>query len=88
MFLEIVFSDFSVLPLPHDIQIFRLLYLFAVCTVGEIVIVEQSSLHLMSEKSYLGISSDGKVLCTSLDAYCTGYLEIKCPHSILPLKCH
>ena len=30
VFLAIMFSDFSVLPLPHDIRIFRLSYFFAV----------------------------------------------------------
>jgi len=44
--------------------------------------VEQSGLHLMPEKVYLGASSDGQVTCTSIDTCCIGCLEIKCPYSI------
>ena len=46
------------------------------------MLVEESGLHLMPEKSYLGASSDGNVLCTSVDTCCMGCLEIKCPYSI------
>ena len=49
---------------------------------GETMIVEDSGLHLMPEKAYLGASSDGKVTCTSVDTCCSGCLEIKCPYSI------
>ena len=50
--------------------------------LGEITQVTCCGLHLMSEKSYLGASSDGKVLCISVYICCTGCIEIKCPYSI------
>ena len=36
----------------------------------------------MADKSYLGASPDGLVLCTNVDTLCNGCLEIKCPYSI------
>ena len=36
----------------------------------------------MADKSYLGTSPDGLVLCTSVDTLCNGCLEIKCSYSI------
>ena len=36
----------------------------------------------IADKSYLRISPDGLVLCTSVDTLCNGCLEIKCPYSI------
>ena len=44
--------------------------------------VEASGLHLMPEKSFIGTSSDGKVLCRNVDTCSWGCLEIKCPYSI------
>ena len=52
------------------------------CAVGEMMVVEESGLHLMPDKSYLGASSDGNVLCTSVDTCCMGCLEIKYSYSI------
>lgn len=49
---------------------------------GETMVFEPTGLHLLPEKSYLGASSDGKLLCTSVDTCCYGCLEIKCPYSI------
>ena len=43
---------------------------------------EPSGLHLLSEKRYLGTSSDSKLICLLSDAFCNGCLEIKCPYSI------
>ena len=43
---------------------------------------EPTGLYLLPEKCYLGASSDGKLLCTSVDTCCYGCLEIKCPYSI------
>ena len=57
-------------------------YLESRCKEGENMFVEQSGLHLLPEKSYLGASSDGKLRCTSADTCCNGCLEIKCPYSI------
>lgn len=51
-------------------------------TVGEDMVVTSCGLHLMAEKSYLGASPDGLVLCRSVDTLCNGCLEIKCPYSI------
>ena len=49
---------------------------------GEAISFEPTGLHLLPEKCYLGASSDGKLLCTSVDTCCCGCLEIKCPYSI------
>ena len=46
------------------------------------MIITCSGLHLVAEKSYLGASPDGLVLCSSVDTLCNGCLEIKCPYSI------
>ena len=48
----------------------------------EDMIVEPTGLHLFPGKSFLGASSDGKVLCRNVDTCCYGCLEIKCPYSI------
>ena len=50
--------------------------------VGELMEVLPSGLHLMPEKAYLGASTDGIVVCRSVDTCCIGCLEIKCPYSI------
>ena len=44
--------------------------------------VEASGLHLMPEKSFIGASSDGKILCRNVHTCSWGCLEIKCPYSI------
>ena len=49
---------------------------------GEAMLFEPTSLYLLPEKSYLGASADGKLLCTSVDTCCIGCLVIKCPYSI------
>ena len=49
---------------------------------AEDMIVTCSGLHLLAEKSYLGASPDGLVLCSSVDTLCNGCLEIKCPYYI------
>ena len=49
---------------------------------GEDMVVEASGLHLMPDRSFIGASSDGKVLCRNVDTCSRGYLEIKCPYSI------
>ena len=49
---------------------------------GEAISFEPTGLHLLPEKCYLGASSDGKLLCTSVDTCCYGCLEIKCPYGI------
>ena len=49
---------------------------------GETIVFQPTGLYLLPEKSYLGASSDGKLLCTSVDTCCYGCLEIKCPYSI------
>ena len=51
-------------------------------TVGEEMTVTPSGPHLMSNKSYLGASSDGIVLCTNVDTLHRGCVEVKCPYSI------
>jgi len=51
-------------------------------SVGEDMVVQPTGLHLLPEKSFLGASSDGKILCRSTDTCCYGCLEIKCPYSI------
>ena len=50
--------------------------------VGEEMTFTPSGLHLMSDKSYLGASSDGIVLCANVDTLCRGCVEVKCPYSI------
>ena len=50
--------------------------------VGEAMTVTSSGLHLMADRSYLGASPDGLVLCTNVDTLCNGCLETKCPYSI------
>jgi len=49
---------------------------------GENMIITCSGLHFTAEKSYLGASPDGLVLCSCVDTLCNGCLEIKCPYSI------
>ena len=49
---------------------------------GETIVFEPTGLYLLPEKCYLGASSGGKLLCTSVDTCCYGCLEIKCPYSI------
>ena len=51
-------------------------------SVGEKMVVTPCGLQLMADKSYLGTSPDGLVLCTSVDTLCNDCLEIKCPYSI------
>ena len=51
-------------------------------SVGEEMTVTHSGLHLMPNKSYLGASSDGIVLCSNVDTSCRGCVEVKCPYSI------
>ena len=46
------------------------------------VVVESTGLCLLPEKSYLGASSDGKMIYTNIDTCCIGYHEVKCPYSI------
>ena len=46
------------------------------------MVVTSCGLHLMADKSYLGIFPDGLVMCTSVDTLCNGGLEIKSPYSI------
>ena len=49
---------------------------------GEDMVVEASGLHLLPDKSFIGASSDGKVLCRNADTCSRGCLEIKCPYSV------
>ena len=49
---------------------------------GHKIIVEECGLHLHPETSFLGASSDGKVVDGSLDDPCCRCLEIKCPFSV------
>ena len=51
-------------------------------SVGESTVITFCGLHLMADKSYLGASPDGLVMCTSVDTFCNSYLEIKCPYNI------
>ena len=51
-------------------------------SMGEKMVVTPCGLQLMADKSCLGTSPDGLVLCTSVDTLCNGCLEIKCPYSI------
>ena len=60
----------------------RKCYLESWRTVGEDIVFESAGLSLLQEKSYLGASSDGKLICKSVDTCCVGCLEIKCPYSI------
>ena len=46
------------------------------------MVVQPTRLHLLPDKSFLGASSDGKILCRSTDTCCYSCLEIKCPYSI------
>ncbi len=57
-------------------------YLESRKTVGEDIVFESAGLSLLQEKSYLGASSDGKLICKSVDTCCIECLEIKCPCSI------
>ena len=57
-------------------------YIHNRAAIGETMVVTPCGLHLISEKSYLGASSDGHILCTNVDTLCRGCLEIKCPYSI------
>ena len=43
---------------------------------GKAITCEQTGLHLLPEKCCLGASSDGKLLCASVDTCCYGCLEI------------
>ena len=47
--------------------------------VGELMEVLPSQLHLMLEKAYLGASTDGIIVCRSVDTCCIGCLEINAP---------
>ena len=49
---------------------------------SETMTVTCSGLHLMVDKSNLGASPDGLVLCYSVDNLCNDCLKIKCPYSI------
>ena len=60
----------------------RLKYIHNRATMGETMVVTPCGLHLIAEKSYLGATSDGHILCTSVDTLRHGCLEIKCPYSI------
>ena len=60
----------------------RQLYIENRKAIGEIMEMTCCGLHLMPERSFLGASSDSKVVCTSVDTCCTGCIEIKCPYSI------
>ena len=60
----------------------RQCYLEGRQAVGEDMVVQPTGLHLLPDKSFLGASSDGKILCKSVDTCCYGCLEIKCPYSI------
>ena len=60
---------------------------------GTEVEVSACGLHLDGDYSYLGASSDGKIVDSNLDTLCTGCLEIKCPfqlqgQSVLDLTPH
>jgi len=46
---------------------------------GEDMTVKASGLHLLPEKSFIGTSSDGKLLCRNADTCSRGCLEIECP---------
>ena len=50
--------------------------------VGELMEVLPSGLHLMPEKAYLGASTDGIIVCRSVDTCCIGCLKMKSPYSI------
>ena len=50
--------------------------------MGEKMVVTPCGLQLMADKSCLGTSPDGLVLCTSADTLCNGCLEIECSYSI------
>ena len=49
---------------------------------GEDMVVEASGLHLLPNKSFIGASPDGRILCRNIDTCNHGCLEIKCPYSI------
>ena len=49
---------------------------------GEHMVVESTGLRLLPEKTYLGASSDGRVIYTNIDTCYVGCLEVKCPYSI------
>ena len=55
-------------PMQHDKA--HQLYIENRNAVGEVMQVTCCGLHLMPEKSFLGASSDGKVVCTSVDTCC------------------
>ena len=46
------------------------------------MIITSCGLHVMADKSYLGTSLDGLVVCTSVNTLCNGCLKMKCPYSI------
>ena len=56
-------------------------YITYMAAKGSSLTVSESGLHLHQEPSYLGASSDGRVVDHSLDDSC-GCLEIKCPFSV------
>ena len=60
----------------------RQTYIHNRSSAGEKMVVTPCGLQLMADKSYLVTSPDGLVLCTSVDTFCNGCLEIKCPYSI------
>jgi len=55
----------------------RIIYVDNRAAEGENMIIRCSGLHLVAEKSYLGASPDGLVLCSSVGTLCNGCLEIK-----------
>jgi len=60
----------------------RQAYINHMNTHGHQIVVEECGLHLHPDYSYLGASSDGKVVDSSLDTLCCGCLEIKCAFSV------
>ena len=60
----------------------RQCYLEGRQAVGEDMMVQVTGLYVLPDKSFLGASSDGKILCKNVDTCCYGCLEIKCPYSI------
>ena len=46
------------------------------------MVVELTGLCLLPEKTYLGASSDGRMIYANIDTCCVGCLEVKRPYSI------
>ena len=55
----------------------RQCYLEGRQAVGKDMVVEPTGLHFLPDKSFLGASSDGKILCKSVDTCCYGCLTIE-----------